>query len=505
MNCDKMNSHWSIEETASNEFETLDNSKNTSGAEITKYLSSEIQYKQKKPVVTKPETGSFKNKPGKYSDRGSAAAAADNVKASAAASNEYAAAEPEAAEEAAEVVAEAQVFDESYNNFDTMDELLQGGGELLQGIMQYGFERPSTIQKKALPIIFKGQNAVIQAHSGTGKTGAFGIGVLSKINPKECYPQAMILSNTKGLAEQTAYVVEQLANMMKIKVTLCIGGEGAKSVRENMANALVSHVLVGTPGRLFDLIDRDNQANTKIKFVDRLKIVILDEADMLLKDNFIEQMKNIINNINESTQICAFSATYSAETFTIVEKFMKNPTKLLIPKDNLSLENIIHYTLEIEEDWKYDALEEIYKSVRLCQTVIFVNSLVKAEALATRLRKAGHSVGCIHSKIPDLERTKLLKEYRNMTIRVMIATDIMARGIDIQSVGFVLNYDVPYNADEYIHRAGRSGRSGKLGCSVNFVTPSRADAENMENIKRKYKLDPQPMPSLTAVNKMFGN
>ena len=396
-------------------------------------------------------------------------------------------------------------YGDTYDNFDTMDELLQGKGELLQGIMQYGFERPSTIQRKALPILFKGKNAVIQAHSGTGKTGAFGIGVLSKINPSECYPQAMILANTKGLAEQTAYVVEQLANMMNIKITLCIGGENGKSVRENMANALVSHVLVGTPGRMFDLIDRDNQSNTKIKFVDRLKIVILDEADMLLKDNFLQQMKDIINNINESTQICAFSATYSAETFAIVEKFMNNPTKLLIQKDNLSLDNIIHYTLEIEEDWKYNALKEIYESVRLCQTVIFVNSIVKAEALATRMRKDGHSVGCIHSKITDVERSRLLKDYRKMNIRVMIASDIMARGIDVQSVGFVISYDVPYNADEYIHRAGRSGRSGKLGCSVNFVTSSRADAENMENIKRKYKLNPQPMPNLTVVNKMFGN
>lgn len=389
-------------------------------------------------------------------------------------------------------------------DFDSFDDMLTEyhGGQLLLGVYNFGFERPSAIQAKSIIPISEGHDILAQAQSGSGKTGAFGIGILTRINPKEMYPQAIIMANTKDLAMQIAYVVEKIGIDIGVKVCLCIGGT-IRDSEMNLGDAEKSHVLVCTPGRLGDLIDRDmDNRRSSIKLLDRLKILVLDEADILLGTDFRPQMQKIINSIPENSQICLFSATYPPEILKLTELFLNNPVKILVEKEKVSVDGIKNYFVSAgTDDNKYQILDELYRSVTVTQTVIFVNSVNKSMELTHRLRRDGHTVGVIHGKLDDTERNEVLRKYRLSQFRVLVATNVISRGIDIAQVGLIINYDVPQIAEEYIHRVGRSGRFGKVGVAITFVGKRREDKFKMENIERLYKIGFYELPELEEVNK----
>jgi translation initiation factor 4A len=382
-----------------------------------------------------------------------------------------------------------------YKQFDQIEALCNGNSDLLKGIFTYGFERPSPIQAKAIQPMADGRDLIAQSQSGTGKTGAFSIGMLLRINPLLKYPQGLIIANTRELASQIHYVLTNIANFMNIKVALCIGGIDVKS---NLNTALNSHILIGTPGRIVDLISRQSY---KHKLFEKLEIVVLDEADVLLKDDFLDKIKKILLATPKETQICIFSATFSEDALDLTKRFLVNPVHILVEKEKVSLNLIKHYKINVEEERnKYDVLTELYQNINICQAVIFVNSIDKADMVSDKMIHDGHSVGVIHSKLPDIERSKILTEFRNMHTRVLIATDIISRGIDVQQVGLVINYDIPSEPDKYIHRVGRSGRYNKTGVAINFVTKSRFDRDNISHIEDKYTIEINDLPSLETVS-----
>jgi len=373
-------------------------------------------------------------------------------------------------------------------------------GKLLKGLYEYGFERPSQIQAQSIKPIADGRDLIAQAQSGSGKTGAFVIGVFLKINLEINYPQAVILANTRELAIQIHEVATNIGKYIGAKITLCTGGniEG-NDINSNLKTALSSHILVCTPGRLISLIDK------KLTLLNNLKILVFDEADQLLANDFLSQIQNILKHLPKNTQICLFSATACSNNIKNTKgHFLNNPVELYIQKEQIKVDLIKNYVVEAMcEDNKYQILIDLYKNINICQAVIFINTSNRANKLAERLRHDGHSVGLIHGSLPDIDRRHILTKFRKTETRILVATDVIARGIDVQQVGLVINYDIPNGegyAEQYIHRVGRSGRYGKLGVSINIITQNPYELERLHTIAKTYNVQFFDLPELDFVN-----
>jgi len=369
------------------------------------------------------------------------------------------------------------------NNFD----IFGLKENLLRGIYSYGFEKPSKIQQKAIIPILEGKDIVAQAQSGTGKTGAFSVAVLDKIDSKIKNCQAIIISPIRELAQQTFNVMTELSKYLDININLCIGGTDLhKSCRE-FNNGV--HVVVGTPGRIYDLINRN------ILRLDNVNIVIIDEADEMLSFGFKEQIKVIINKIPDNSQICLFSATLSNDILDLSSKFMKDPVNILVKNDELTLEGITQFYIAVGEDSnKLCILQDIYKTLTIGQTIIYVNTIKRVEILNKQLEDAKYPSVFIHGNMEQEERNIIMKQFRHGTSRILITTDLLARGIDIQQVSLVINYDLPPSRkkENYIHRIGRSGRFGRKGVAINFVTNN--DMVIKEELEKFYNTQIDEMP-----------
>lgn len=374
-----------------------------------------------------------------------------------------------------------------YNDFDG----LITNEKLLRGILGYGFSNPSKIQSIAIKPIIDGKDIIAQSQSGTGKTGAFTIGVLSVIDASQKHVQAIIMAHTRELALQIESVLSELGKYMGIQTCLCVGKIPAD---ENARKAKNSHILVGTPGRIIHLAS-ENAFNP-----DNLKIFVMDEADELLNRDFREQTKDVISLLPGNCQICVFSATLPREQLEITQYFMKEPLKVLIERDKLSLDLIAQFYIDVQhEDNKLEVLEDLYGKFCISQSIIYVNSADKVEWLGEQLRDKHHTVGQIHGGMDQLERMKVLKEFRSGKFRVLISTDLLARGIDIQQVGYVINYDIPYNIETYLHRIGRSGRYNRKGIAINLVG-GKKEKFLLRDIERFYCIKIDDMPEVDVVN-----
>jgi translation initiation factor 4A len=384
---------------------------------------------------------------------------------------------------------------------ENFDDVLCEYENILRGVYDYGFTEISKVQSKSLQPIIDNVNTIVQSPAGTGKTGAYLIAGLTKIEVAHKYPQLLIIGDTRELANQIYEVSKHIAVHMGINICLCVGGSNSM---QNLEQARTSHLLIGTTGRLNDLIARDLRKHSKTKLLDRLKLVVFDEADKLLDGNFVEDTYTVIKNILPSCQICLFSATYSRRILEMTPKFMPNAVKIDIKKDNLSVDLIKNYYVDVEyNEYKYDVIVDIYQRISICQAIIFVNSIKTANELENRLTADGHSVGLIHAELEDKDRIDTLKKFRLGCKRILVATDIIARGIDIQSVGLVVNYDVPAKPDSYVHRVGRGGRSHKTdkpGVAITMVTNQEVDFKRMSNITRIFKVKFISLPALENVN-----
>jgi translation initiation factor 4A len=366
--------------------------------------------------------------------------------------------------------------------------------KLLRGIYSYGFENPSIIQHKAIPIINDGKDIIGQAQSGTGKTGAFSIGVLNSIDESINETQSIIISPTRELATQIFNVVTELSSYTNIKVCKVVGGT---RVNESISELnKIPHLIVGTPGRILDMISK------KYIFTSNLKSFVIDEADETLSQGFREIIYNIFGYLPKQMQVCLFSATFPTELLELSDKFMNNPEKILVNKEELTLEGIMQYYINVKtHNWKYDVLTDIYNSINITQCIIYINSKNRLFQIYQSLNEQGYPVGMIHGGLGNEERNLTMEQFRSGEIRILLSTDLLARGIDIQQLSLVINYDLPIEKETYIHRIGRSGRYGRKGVAINFVTDRDTDKINelMTFYNTKIEVMPENIAEIISV------
>jgi translation initiation factor 4A len=368
------------------------------------------------------------------------------------------------------------------DSFDDLD--LQEG--LLRGIYSYGFERPSAIQQRGIRPVLDGRDTIGQAQSGTGKTATFVIGALQRIDYDNHQCQALILAPTRELAQQIHKVVLALGDYLKIRCHSCIGGTSVRDDIDRLKDG--QQVVVGTPGRVLDMIGKRHFN------VGSLLTFVLDEADEMLSRGFKDQIYDIFKTLPPNIQVCLFSATMAPEILDLTTKFMRDAVRILVKKDELTLEGIRQFYVAIEkEEWKLDTLCDLYETLTITQAIIYCNTRRKVDFLADQMTKRDFTVSTMHAELDQKERDLIMREFRSGSSRVLISTDLLARGIDVQQVSLVINYDLPQNMENYLHRIGRSGRFGRKGVAINFVTNN--DVRAMKDIERYYHTQIEEMPS----------
>jgi len=402
-------------------------------------------------------------------------------------SKEQTPAEP-AAETAAETATEPAAETSEYepreiSNWEDLDAKM----DLLRGIYAIGFETPSPIQKKAISPMFDKKDVIAQAQSGTGKTGCFAVASLQLIDATKFVPQVLILSPTRELAMQTQNVIITIGNQIKdMKTQLLIGGTSTEEdIRKLSENP--PHIVIGCPGRVHDMMRR-KRLHTK-----DLKLIVIDEADEMLSSGFKEQVYNIFQYMPNEIQVGLFSATMPIELNSLTEKFMRNPIKILVKSEQLTLEGIEQFYIALDsDDQKYDALKDLYGIISMSQCIIYCNSVKRVSDLYDAMTADNFPVCQIHSNMEKEDRNASYEAFKSGSQRVLISSNVTARGIDIQQVSTVVNFDVPKCIHTYLHRIGRSGRWGRKGIGINFVT--RRDARNIKDVENHYQTQIKELP-----------
>jgi len=372
-----------------------------------------------------------------------------------------------------------------YESFDEMN--LRD--TLLRGVYAEGFETPSYIQQKGTMPIINGRDTIGQAKSGTGKTGAFAIGCLQRIDESDPSIQILLLAPTRILARQIYNVQMALAQYMNVASYLCVGGSRVRNDIEAIRAGC--QVIVGTPGRVNDLLSRGALD------LSRLSTFVLDEADEMLSRGFMPQMKEIFTYLPQQVQVCLFSATMPPEVLKLTNSIMRNPAKILLKEEDVPLEGIRQYFVDCErQQWKFDVLGDLYETLNIAQAMIFVNSRERAERLQERMEQMDFSTSVIHGGLEEDYKREVMKAFRQGTSRVLIATNMLARGIDVAAVSLVINFDVPTGwdaAENYIQRIGRCSRFGKKGVAINFVVGEQ-DKKQLGRIQAHWGTSIEEMP-----------
>jgi len=368
------------------------------------------------------------------------------------------------------------------NNFDDL-----GIKEnILRGVYSYGFEKPSAIQQKSIPEMIKGIDIISQAQSGTGKTGAFVIGLLNQIDPTIKKTECLILLPTHELVNQVYEVVSEISKYMEIDILRLIGGTNISECIRDLSKK--PKVLIGTPGRVLDMINRRNI------IIDDLKILVFDEADEILSYGFKETIYDIVKTIPKKCQICLFSATLPDDILELTDKFMNNPKRILVKNEELTLEGIQQFYVTVKDNnWKYDIITDLYDVINVSQCIIYINSKNKINEIYEKLLKDNFPVSYISGERSSEERKKIMEDFRSGQIRILLSTDLLSRGIDIQQLSLVINYDLPREKETYIHRIGRSGRYGRKGVAINLINDKEID--DLKHIEEFYNSKINEMPS----------
>ena len=369
--------------------------------------------------------------------------------------------------------------------YETFDEMGLSD-TLTRGIYNYGFELPSKIQQLAIVPMSQQTDILAQSQSGTGKTGAFTIGALSTVDPALKSPQVLVMCPTRELSQQTERVAQAIGSYMNLKVLSATGGNQIRADVTALKNG--AQFIVGTPGRIFDLICSGELS------VEHIRYVILDEADQMLEDLFADQIRSILNSkFPSTTRLALFSATMPKNVLEIAENYLSNPVRILLPPDEVTLEGIKQYYVQLErEDWKLPVLLDLYQQITVNQALIYVNKRQKAVWLAKQLSSHGFTLEFIHGEMEVAERKKRMEDFRSGMTRVLISTDLLARGIDVQQVSLVINYEMPIQRENYIHRIGRSGRYGKKGSAINIICGDEINA--VKEIESHYSTTIQELP-----------
>jgi translation initiation factor 4A len=374
---------------------------------------------------------------------------------------------------------------ESFDNMKLKD-------NLLRGIYSYGFETPSKIQQIGIMPVTSGKDSIIQAQSGTGKTGTFSIAILQIVNESKQELQAIVLCPTRELAKQTFKVILCLGDYLRINVALCVGGSNSKDDEVNVKKA---QILVATPGRLLDVIKK------KVIKTSMLKLLVIDEADEMLTIGFKNQVYDIYQQIPSTTQTALYSATMPNEVLELTTKFMKNPIKILLNQEEVSLDGLTQYYILLNnDDDKLLTILDLFETfTKISQAMIFCSSKRRVDWLKTKLESNKFTVSAIHSDMSQQERDDIMKQFRNGDTRILISTDLLSRGIDVQQTSLVINYDMPKYHENYTHRVGRTARYGKKGVAINLVNNN--EYKMIKEIERYYEITIEELPS--DVNSIF--
>ena len=377
-----------------------------------------------------------------------------------------------------------------YIELNGWDDIPDCNMNVLRGVYAYGFENPSPIQQKAIPPMVDRRDMIAQAQSGTGKTGAFTVGTLNIVDTSEKTTQAIVMAPTRELAMQISNVFIAIGSYLKdYKVQLLVGGNSVdEDIKKLKDKEGPPTVVVGTPGRIHDMIRR-NHLNVK-----KIRVLTLDEADEMLSTGFKDQVYNIFQYMPKDIQLCLYSATVPNEIAELSKKFMRDPVRILVKSEMLTLEGISQFHINIEDDQgKYLTLKDLYDSLSVSQCIIYCNSVKRVQDLHSALLEDGYPVGAIHSSMDKQQRVESYKEFKSGKTRVLVSSNVTARGIDVQQVSIVINFDVPKCVHTYLHRIGRSGRWGRKGIGINFVT--KRDFRYIKNIEQHYHTEIRELPS----------
>lgn len=357
---------------------------------------------------------------------------------------------------------------------------------LLRGIYSFGFEKPSAIQMRGIKPIIDGHDTIGQAQSGTGKTATFVIAALQKIDYSNRACQVLILAPTRELAQQIQKVALALGDYLGVKCHACVGGTSVREDAQRLHGGV--HVVVGTPGRVNDMMEKRHLR------CDHMILFVLDEADEMLSRGFKAQILDVFKHLPQDVQVALFSATMPSDILELTTQFMRNPRRILVKKDELTLEGIAQYYIDVaKEDNKFATLVDLYETLTITQAIIYCNTRRKVLQLVEMMTGHDFTVSAMHGDMEQQQRETVLREFRSGSTRVLITTDLLARGIDVQQVSLVINYDIPTSKENYIHRIGRSGRFGRKGVAINFVTAN--DTEQLKDIETHYNTQILEMPA----------
>lgn len=357
--------------------------------------------------------------------------------------------------------------------------------DLLKGMYSFGYKQPTAIQKRFIVPFLNGRDVIAQASSGTGKTSAFCVCLLQACNPQTRETQALILSPTRELAVQTQDLCNSIGHHMGLTAYACIGGRSADEDVRRLDSGV--HIVSGTPGRVFEMIRR------KSLRVNGLKTLVLDEADEMLGKGFKAQIHDIYRMV-PPLQVILVSATLPADVLEMTEKFMTEPASILVKRDEITVDSIKQYFVSVDEEKnKYNVLMELYDSLTIAHAVVFCNTRKKVEQLSKRMTRDKFTVSAMHGEMLQAERDEIMRQFRDGHSRVLITTDLWARGIDVEQVSLVLNYDVPLSREQYIHRIGRTGRMGRTGLAITFVR--RDELRLLRDIEQFYATQIEELPA----------
>ncbi|KAK8140020.1 ATP-dependent RNA helicase DHH1 [Apiospora sp. TS-2023a] len=356
--------------------------------------------------------------------------------------------------------------------------------DLLMGIFEAGYEKPSPIQEESIPVALTGRDILARAKNGTGKTAAFVVPTLQRINPKVNKIQCLILVPTRELAMQTSQVCKTLGKHLGINVMVTTGGTGLRDDIIRLQDPV--HIVVGTPGRILDL------AGKNVADLSECPMFIMDEADKLLSQEFTPVIEQLLQFHPKDRQVMLFSATFPLSVKDFSDKNMANPYEINL-MDELTLRGITQYYAFVEEKQKVHCLNTLFSKLQINQSIIFCNSTNRVELLAKKITELGYSCFYSHAKMAQHARNRVFHDFRNGVCRNLVCSDLLTRGIDIQAVNVVINFDFPKNAETYLHRIGRSGRYGHLGLAINLI--NWEDRFNLYNIERDLGTEIQPIPA----------
>ncbi|KAH6873244.1 ATP-dependent RNA helicase-like protein dhh1 [Alternaria rosae] len=361
--------------------------------------------------------------------------------------------------------------------------------ELMMGIFEAGFEKPSPIQEETIPVALTGRDILARAKNGTGKTAAFVIPTLERINPKSPKTQALILVPTRELALQTSQVCKQLGQHLGVNVMVSTGGTGLKDDIIRLSDPV--HIIVGTPGRILDL------AGKGVADLSACQTFVMDEADKLLSPEFTPVVEQLLGFHPKDRQVMLFSATFPIVVKSFKDKHMNSPYEINL-MDELTLRGITQYYAFVEEKQKVHCLNTLFNKLQINQSIIFCNSTNRVELLAKKITELGYSCFYSHARMLQHNRNRVFHDFRNGVCRNLVCSDLLTRGIDIQAVNVVINFDFPKNAETYLHRIGRSGRFGHLGLAINLI--NWEDRFNLYRIEQELGTEIQPIPQVIEKN-----